>query len=135
MSKFISVLTPTYNRENKLHRVYNSIKNQTLKKRDGEYIFEWIIIDDGSTDNTRKLVETWKNEVDWPIIYRYQTNKGKPWALVEGIKLVKGELTLIADSDDEFLPETFETFYTVWQGFDDEEKAKCGGIGVLCQDQ
>ena len=135
MKKFVSVVTPTYNRVNKLHRVCNSIKNQTLKRINGEYIFEWIIIDDGSTDNTRELVEKWKNEVDWPIIYKYQENKGKPWAVAEGVKLANGELTLLADSDDEFLPETFETFYNIWNNFTVDEKKKCYGIGVLCHDQ
>ena len=68
---FLTVLTPTFNMANKIHRVYKSIKKQTLKKVRNEYIFEWIVIDDGSTDNTKELIEKWKNEVDWPIIYRY----------------------------------------------------------------
>ena len=132
---FLTLLTPTYNRAHKLHRVYESIKSQTLQKVDGEYIFEWIVIDDGSDDGTDELVKKWKKEVDWPIVYKYQENRGKWKALQEGIKIARGELTLIADSDDEFLPETFETFYNIWNKFTDEEKAKCGGIGVLCQDQ
>jgi len=56
----ITVFTPTYNREGKLHRVYNSLKNQTLKKVDNKPVFEWLIIDDGSEDNTRELVEKWQ---------------------------------------------------------------------------
>jgi len=131
----ISVLTPTYNRANKLHRVFESIKSQTLKKVNDEYIFEWLIVDDGSDDNTRELVKKWQKEVNWNIIYKYQNNQGKWKAVLEGIKLAKGELTLIADSDDEFLPETFETFYDIWSKFSKDEKEKCGGIGVLCQDQ
>ncbi len=132
---FCSVLTPTYNRERKLHRVYESIKKQTLQKIDNNYIFEWIVIDDGSSDDTKELVEKWQKEVDWNIIYKYQKNQGKWKALQEGIKIAKGELTLIADSDDEFLPETFEIFYDIWSNFSKEEKEKCSGIGVLCQDQ
>jgi glycosyltransferase involved in cell wall biosynthesis len=81
-----------------------------LQKLDGEYCFEWIVVDDGSTDDTKELVRKWQNEVDWPIRYIYQENRGKPWALQRGIKEVKGLLTLIADSDDRFLPETFEVF-------------------------
>ncbi|WP_024790822.1 MULTISPECIES: glycosyltransferase family A protein [unclassified Lebetimonas] len=130
-----SVVTPTFNRANKLHRVFNSINNQTLKKIDDKYIFEWIIIDDGSTDSTKELVKKWQKEVDWPIIYIYQENKGKAQALVKGIEITKGELTLIADSDDEFLPETFETFYNIWNSFSNKEKDKCSGIAVLCKDQ
>ena len=130
-----SVITPTYNRTNKLHRVYESIKNQTLQKIDNKYIFEWIIIDDGSDDNTKELVQKWQKEVDWPIIYKYQENQGKWKALQEGIKLINNELTLIADSDDRFLEDTFKTFYHIWSGFSEQEKEKCSGIGVLCQDQ
>ncbi|UCN01131.1 glycosyltransferase family 2 protein [Sulfurimonas sp. SWIR-19] len=131
----ITVFTPTYNRKNKLHRVYDSLKNQTLKTIDNKCIFEWIIVDDGSTDNTKELIEEWKKEVQFPIYYFYQDNQGKPLASRKGIEEARGELFLFADSDDEFLPETFETFYAIWQRFSDEEKKKCGGIGALCEDQ
>ncbi len=131
----ITVFTPTYNRADKLHRVYNSLKNQTLKKINNKYIFEWIIVDDGSSDNTKELVKKWQKEVDFPIRYFYQTNQGKPSASKKGIEEAKGELFLFADSDDEFLSETFETFYNIWNSFTDEEKEKCGGIDVLCKDQ
>ncbi len=132
---FFTIFTPTYNRAHTLHRVYESICKQTLQMVDNHYIFEWIIVDDGSTDGTRELVERWKQTAPFPIRYFYQENQGKPTASRRGIEEARGELFLFADSDDEFLPETFETFYDVWQGFSDEEKAKCGGIGVLCQDQ
>lgn len=132
---FLTVFTPTYNRKHTLHRVYDSICKQTLQKVNNKYIFEWIIVDDGSTDGTKELVEKWQKESKFPIRYFYQENKGKAFASRKGIEEARGELFLFADSDDEFLPETFETFYNIWQGFSDEEKAKCGGIGVLCQDQ
>ncbi len=134
-NNFLTVLTPTYNRADKLYRVYKSIKKQTLQKIDNNYLFEWIIVDDGSNDNTKELIEKWQKEVDWDIIYKYQKNQGKWKALQEGIKVAKGELTLIADSDDEFLDETFETFYNIWNSFSEDEKIKCSGIGVLCEDQ
>ena len=132
---FLTVFTPTYNRVQTLDRVFESIRKQSLQKINGEYIFEWIIVDDGSTDGTRELVDKWKKEVDFPIRYVYQSNRGKPTASRKGIEEAKGELFLFADSDDAFLPETFETFYDVWENFNDEEREKCGGIGVLCRDQ
>ncbi len=132
---FITVLTPTYNRARTLHRVFESIQKQTLKKQDGKYIFEWIIVDDGSEDNTKELVEMWQKKVDWPILYLFQENRGKAHALANGITFAKGELCLIADSDDAFLADTFEVFYNIWHRFDTKEKELCGGIGVLCQDQ
>jgi glycosyltransferase involved in cell wall biosynthesis len=135
MNYKITVFTPAYNRANKLHRVYNSIKHQTIQKINEDYIFEWIIVDDGSSDNTRELVKRWQNEVEFEIIYFYQENQGKPSATRKGIELARGELFLICDSDDEFLPDTFETFINMWDSFSKEEKEKCSGIGVLCQDQ
>ena len=132
---FITVLTPTYNRAHTLHRVFASIQKQTLKKEDGRYIFEWIVVDDGSEDNTKELVTSWQKQVDWPLEYVYQKNKGKAHAIANAIGVAKGELCLIADSDDEFLPDTFELFHKIWSLFSEDEKEKCGGIGVLCQDQ
>jgi len=132
---FLTVFTPTYNRANKLHRVYESIKKQTLQKIDNKYIFEWIIVDDGSQDNTKELVEKWQKESEFPIRYFYQDNQGKPFASRKGIEEARGGWFLFCDSDDEFLPDTFKTFYDIWSNFTEEEKQKCGGIGVLCQDQ
>ena len=132
---FLSFFTPTYNRAHTLHRVYESIKSQTLQKKEGKYLFEWIIVDDGSTDNTKELVEKWQKEVEFEIVYVYQENQGKPAASSKGIELARGDLFLFCDSDDAFLPGTLETFYDVWNGFNKLEKEKCGGIGVLCQDQ
>ncbi len=132
---FLTVFTPTYNRKHTLHRVYKSICKQTLQKVDDKYIFEWIIVDDGSSDGTKELVLSWQKEADFPIRYFYQENQGKPIASRKGIEEAKGELFLFADSDDEFLSKTFETFYNVWNSFTDEEKKKCGGIDVLCKDQ
>lgn len=131
----ITVFTPTYNRRHTLHRVYESIKKQTLLKDTDSYIFEWIIVDDGSTDGTNELVQEWQNANNFKILYIFQENSGKPAATRRGIELAQGELFLIADSDDAFLPETFETFYTTWTGFTKAEQKRCGGIGVLCEDQ
>ena len=131
----ITVFTPTYNRADKLHRVYNSLKNQTLKKIDNQPIFEWLIVDDGSSDSTKELVKKWQKEADFPIRYIYQENQGKIKAMIKGVENTNSELFLILDSDDECMPETIEFFYKTWHNFDEEEKEFCGGIAVLCQDQ
>lgn len=132
---FLTVFTPTYNRAHTLHRVYTSIVSQSLKTVDNRVCFEWIIVDDGSSDNTRALVAQWQNESNFPILYYYQSNQGKPSATRKGIELAQGELFLIADSDDSFFDTTFECFYKIWEEFSEIDKKKCGGIGVLCQDQ
>jgi len=131
----ITVFTPTYNRADKLHRVYNSLKNQTLKKIDNKPIFEWLIIDDGSEDNTKELIKKWQKEADFLIRYFYQENKGKTKAMIKSIELTENELFLILDSDDECLPETIEFFYNQWNKFSKEDKSLCASITVLCQDQ
>ena len=131
----ITVFTPTYNRTDTLYRVYDSLKNQSLKTVDNELIFEWLIVDDGSSDNTKELIAKWQKEADFPIRYFYQENRGKIHAMRLGIENTQSELFLSADSDDAFMPETIETFYDTWKSFSDEEKEKCGGIDVLCKDQ
>jgi len=131
----ITVFTPTYNRADKLHRAYKSLKNQSLKKINNQYVFEWIIVDDGSNDHTKKLVDSWTQDNDFSIKYFYQLNKGKIHALRKGIELSESEWFLQLDSDDACKKETIKTFYRVIKRFSDNELKKCGGIGVLHQDQ
>ena len=131
----ITVFTPTYNRADKLHRVYNSLKNQTLKKIYDKPVFKWLVIDDGSEDNTKELVKKWQKEADFPIRYFYQKNQGKTKAMIKAVELTNTELFLPLDSDDECLPETIEFFYNTWNSFDNNIKRECNGIAVLCKDQ
>ena len=71
MNKLLTVFTPAYNRAHTLNKCYESLKRQTCKD------FKWLIIDDGSTDNTKELVERWKSENnDFEIKYIYQKNQG-----------------------------------------------------------
>ena len=100
----ISILTPTYNRGHVLHRVYESLRRQTTRD------FEWVVVDDGSTDNTPALLELWQEDADFPISwYRYENNRGRNAAVSSGAKLVSGDYTLVFDSDDELLDDALET--------------------------
>ena len=96
----ITIFTPTYNRAHLLPRLYDSLCKQTYMD------FEWVIVDDGSTDNTATLIESLKskNERSFPIRYYYQENGGKHRAINRGVKEAQGELFFIADSDD-WLPD------------------------------
>lgn len=94
----ITVFTPTYNRAYSLPRLYDSLKAQTFQD------FEWFIVDDGSTDNTESAIANWQKEGAVQINYRKQPNGGKHRAINLGVKLSKGELFFIVDSDD-WLPE------------------------------
>ena len=129
----ITVFTPTFNRADKLHRVYNSLKNQTLKKIDNKPVFEWLIIDDGSNDNTKELVSKWQKEVDFPIRYIYQENQGKIKAMINGIKNTENELFLILDSDDSCKYDAIEIFYKIWNNISNKEN--CIEICSLCENQ
>ncbi|NLL77131.1 MAG: glycosyltransferase family 2 protein [Clostridiales bacterium] len=93
----ITILTPAYNRAERLEKLYCSLKEQTLSG------FVWLIVDDGSKDNTAELVKVWQEEGAVPIEYIHKENGGKHTALNLGITRIKSELTFIVDSDD-YLP-------------------------------
>lgn len=93
-NNLISVLTPTYNRAYILDKAYESLLNQNDKN------FEWIIVDDGSKDDTEKLVKKFIKENKIKINYIKKENGGKHTALNEGIKKAKGKYLVILDSDD-----------------------------------
>lgn len=97
----LTIFTPTFNRSDTIERVYNSLKRQTCKN------FEWIIIDDGSTDNTNKIVNSF-NQKDFKIHYIYQENKGKHIANNIALDLAKGDLFTCLDSDDWFYDDSVE---------------------------
>lgn len=104
-----TIFTPTYNRAHLLPRVYKSLCNLDLENPplvgESEGAFEWLIVDDGSTDNTREVVEDIKSKHTAPfaIRYIYKRNGGKHTAVNEGVQEAKGELFFILDSDD-YLP-------------------------------
>lgn len=91
---FITVFTPTYNRGYLLPRLFSSLRNQSFKD------IEWLIVDDGSTDNTHDVVMAFIEENIIPIRYVFKRNGGKHQAINEGVKHAKGELFFIVDSDD-----------------------------------
>ena len=100
----ISVLTPTYNRAHVLHRVYESLQRQTVRD------FEWVVVDDGSIDETPALLARWQAEADFPITwYRYSNNRGRSAAVNVGKNLVSGDYTLILNSDDALLDDAMTT--------------------------
>ena len=122
----LTVFTPTYNREKSLHRVYESLLSQTYKD------FLWLIIDDGSKDNTKELINKYKKENKIKIKYIYQENQGKHIAVNNAIKITHTELFIIADSDDAFVPEALEVFVDEWDKLENKEKYK--GIIARCFD-
>lgn len=91
----LTICTPTYNRAYILPNLYKSLTNQSCT------LFEWLIIDDGSTDNTDEIISSWiSNENKFSIRYFKKENCGKCSAINYGLDLAKGELFLVIDSDD-----------------------------------
>lgn len=103
--KTITIITPTYNRGALLKRLYASLISQENDD------FEWLIIDDGSTDDTERIVLEFCNENKIKINYLKQENGGKHRALNAGIALIKTELIFIVDSDDYLPPDAVNTIF------------------------
>lgn len=94
----LTILTPTYNRSHCLQKLYESLKQQTCNQ------FEWLVVDDGSQDDTESIVKGWQKENQLELRYLKKENGGKHTALNLGIAAIQTELTFIVDSDD-WLPE------------------------------
>ncbi|MBD1896893.1 glycosyltransferase family A protein [Coleofasciculus sp. FACHB-129] len=124
-----TVFTPTYNRAHTLHRVYESLQAQTYRN------FEWVVIDDGSIDNTCELVEQWRQEANFTIRYFYQENSGKHIAVNRGVREAKGELFLVLDSDDACVSEALERFKEHWDLIPEDKKHRFSAVTCLCNDQ
>ncbi|WP_342436966.1 glycosyltransferase family 2 protein [Paenibacillus sp. FSL L8-0436] len=116
----ITVFTPTYNRGYILNLCYESLKRQTNKE------FIWLIIDDGSTDNTRELVENWNREKHFTIIYKWQENQGMHGAHNTAYSLVETELCVCCDSDDYLADNAIEKIKKLW-----EEKGSNNISGII----
>lgn len=123
-----TVFTSAYNREKKIHRVYESMKSQTFRD------FEWLIVDDGSIDNTHQLVEKWQKEADFPIRYIWKENGGHHTAFDVGVSEAKGTLFLQLDSDDACFPNALEIFSEVWNSLP-EPKEQFSGVTGHCVDE
>lgn len=121
-----TVFTPTYNRADLLSRVYNSLTRQTCKD------FEWLVVDDGSTDGTEALVASWISDAIINIRYYRQVNSGKHVAINLGVEKALGELFLIIDSDDYCLDNSLERFNYNWNKINQKERIGISGIFVNC---
>ncbi len=125
MSRFITVFTPTYNRKELLKNAYESLISQS--ERD----FEWVIMDDGSEDGTSKMVKEWSDKSDISIIYHYQKNQGRFAAFNHAKKYFGGELVVLLDSDNMFLPGALFELKKVWKNLGTEAKKYSGIISYM----
>lgn len=119
----ITVFTPTYNRQEELKRLYNSLLNQECKN------FEWLVVDDGSTDSTEELINKFKNENKICINYYKVENGGKPKAFNFAVSKANGDCFFCIDSDDYLVENILIKVEELFNNI--KEDNTISGIGLL----
>lgn len=122
MDNILTIITPTYNRRDNLNELFKSLNDQTDRS------FSWIIVDDGSSDDTQKLVNEFSEHSTFEIKYIRQKNQGKHIAINVGASLCKSELIFIVDSDDKVTKDAVEIIKKYWFV---AKKHKCVGLSFL----
>lgn len=121
----VTIFTPTYNRAHTIARTFESLQNQTDKD------FEWIVVDDGSSDNTIELLSQLEKEASFPMRIQCQENAGKHVAINFGVRIARGELFFIVDSDDWLKPDAIATIKRIVKKLPANEKyAGVSGVRV-----
>lgn len=120
--KTLTVFTPTYNRAETLVRTYNSLCNQTCDD------FEWLIIDDGSTDGTENIVKPWLSEAPFKVRYIQKENGGLHTGYTIAIANIYTELNICIDSDDYMPDDGVEFIVKVWA---ERGRGKEGIAGIV----
>lgn len=125
MAPTLTVFTPTFNRAYTLHLCYESLKRQTSSD------FIWLIIDDGSTDGTKELVENWIREGNLTIRYHYQENQGMHGAHNTAYELIDTELNVCIDSDDYMPDDAVEKIISYWNNYGSDQVAGIVGLDAM----
>ena len=125
---FITVLTPTFNRAHTLPRVYMSLCKQEFKD------FEWILVDDGSTDSTKKVIEDFQRTSTFPIRYFYKENGGRHTALNFALDKIRSEYVLNIDSDDELSDDSLLLIKMNWDRIPPNDYDRFWCISGRCVD-
>ena len=120
--KTLTVFTPTYNRAYIINRLYESLQRQEIHN------FEWLVVDDGSVDNTKELVGKWIKEDKIPIRYIYQQNQGMHGAHNTAYRNIDTELNTCIDSDDYMPDDAVEKIISFWKKYGSKKYA--GIIGL-----
>lgn len=120
----LTVFTPAYNRAHTLPRTYESLCRQTSKD------FEWLIIDDGSKDNTEDIVERWISENKIPIRYIRQENQGMHGAHNTAYRNITTELNVCIDSDDAMPDDAVEKIAAFWKSHKSDKDKVAGFVGL-----
>ncbi|MFK4479349.1 glycosyltransferase family 2 protein [Bacillus sp. RC206] len=125
----LTVFTPTYNRAYCLQNCYESLKRQTCKN------FVWLIIDDGSSDHTKELVNNWIFEGHIKIRYHWQPNQGMHGAHNTAYGLIETELNVCIDSDDYMPDDAVEKIISFWNSYGSDEVSGIIGLDLYIDGQ
>jgi glycosyltransferase involved in cell wall biosynthesis len=127
MNYTFTVFTPVYNRADTIHRVYESLSAQTFRD------FQWLVVDDGSLDDSAARVEEFAARADFPVRLIRKENGGKHTAINAGVREAEGELFLVLDSDDECVPQALERLHYHWQSIPAERRGGYSAVTALCR--
>lgn len=111
----ITIITPAYNRGSLLNNLYASLEKQN------SHDFEWLVVDDGSVDDSEKVMEDVKRKASFPVRYIYKQNGGKHTALNVGIQEINTPLTMIVDSDDILLPDAIAEITRIYRKYETDK--------------
>ena len=125
----VTVVTPIYNRRNTISRAIRSLENQTWRN------FEYIIVNDGSTENIDDIVKEFMERTELPVMYIKKPNGGVHTARNRGTREARGELLTGLDSDDEFTSDALEKLVAAWDAIPEQEKLKYREIVAQCIDE
>lgn len=126
---YFTIFIPTYNRAWTLDETFKSIEKLTFKD------FEVLIVDDGSTDGTRELVESWRSKVTFPVKYVFKTNGGKCSAHNTALEHARGFFFFNVDADDLVIPDALDQIMAQWENIPKDVKENFAGIcGLMLMD-
>ncbi len=121
-----TVFTSIFNRSELTERTYESLCAQTVRD------FEWLIVNDGSTDDTEERVRRWQAAAPFPVRYVLQQHLGKHHAYNRAIGCASGELFAVLDSDDAISPNAIERLLFYWESIPSCERGRYSGVTCLC---
>lgn len=122
----LTIFTPAYNRAGTLPRLFESLARQS------EIDFEWLVVDDGSTDDTHSVVATCVGEAPFPVRYLYQPNGGKHAAINAGVRAARGELFWTVDSDDWLAGDVVARMLRIWDDATQGGRTDIAALTGLC---
>ena len=124
-----TVFTPTRDRAGTLPRVYGSLAEQSFRD------FEWLVIDDGSTDESLALLEGWQRESTFPIrVTSKEQSQGKFEAMRTALETARGRFFLTLDSDDACVPNALERLHSAWESIPVDVRTRFSAVTGLCVD-